>query len=113
MGQPHSSVFPETVLHDALHAFVVAAGVSPHAASRVNFARVGLIAAILVPVCAAAALLIWDHLRQEERRVDEAALAAYQELAADVAVSAAALRAQMAILVERGRAVERLVRGVG
>jgi len=113
MGQPLSSVSPETALHDALHALVLTAGVSTHASGRTGSAAVGLVAAIFVPVCAAAALLIWDHHRLECHRADATAMACYQELAADVATSAAALRAQLAILVDRCHALERLMRGVG
>lgn len=112
MGQQHSSVFTGTVLHDALHALALT-GVSAHGPSHAGSAPATIVAATLVPACAAAALLICDHHRQAQQRADEAALAAYQELAAEVALATAAMRVEMANLTEHGHALEQLLLDVG
>jgi hypothetical protein len=78
-----------------------------------NYTPMITILAIFVPVCAAAAVIVWNYFRLQRHRADAVAMASYRKLAEEAVANMAGLRAEMAKLTEHVSAVERLMRDVG
>jgi len=83
------------------------------AASGTNFTPIGVLLSILVPICAAIAVVLWNYYRLQRHRADAVAMAAYRKLAEEAVANMAELRAEMAKLAEHVSAVEQLMRDVG
>jgi predicted histidine transporter YuiF (NhaC family) len=78
-----------------------------------NFTPIGVVAAIFVPLCAAAAVIVWNYFRLQRHRADAVAMASYRKLAEEAVVNMTELRAEMGKLSEHVSAVEQLMREVG
>jgi len=74
---------------------------------------VGVMLAILVPVCAAVAVIVWNYYRLQRHRADAVAMAAYRKPAEEAVANMAGMRAEMAKLSDHVAAVEQLMRDVG
>lgn len=85
------------------------------AASGTNFnwTPIGVLLAILVPICTAIAVIVWNYYRLQRHRADAVAMASYRKLAEEAVANMAELRAEMAKLTEHVNAVEQLMRDVG
>lgn len=83
------------------------------AASGTNFTVIGILLAILIPICAAIAMIVWNYYRLQRHRADAVAMAAYRKLAEEAVTNMTELRAEMAKLAEHVSAVEQLMRDVG
>jgi hypothetical protein len=81
--------------------------------SGTNFTPIGVLLAIFVPVCAAAAVIVWNYYRLQRHRADAVAMAAYRKLAEEAVANMTGLRAEMTKLSEHVSAVEQLMRDVG
>lgn len=82
-------------------------------ASGTNYTPIGIIAVVLVPVCAAIAVVAWSYFRLQWHRADAVAMAEYRKLAEEAVESLAGLRAELAALSRHVSAVEQLMREVG
>jgi hypothetical protein len=51
------------------------------ASSGTNFTPIGVCLAIFVPICAAIAVIVWNHYRLQRHRADAVAMASYRKLA--------------------------------
>ena len=69
--------------------------------------------AILVPICAAIAVVVWNYYRLQQHRADAVAMASYRKLAEEAVANQAALRDELRKLSEHVSAVEQLMRDVG
>lgn len=74
---------------------------------------VEVLLAILVPICAAIAVVVWNYYRLQQHRADAVAMASYRKLAEEAVANQAELRDQLAKLAEHVSAVEQLMRDVG
>ena len=83
------------------------------ASSGTNFTPIGVVAAIFLPICAAAAVIVWNYYRLQRHRADAVAMASYRKLAEEAVANQAELRDQLAKLTEHVSAVEQLMREVG
>jgi predicted negative regulator of RcsB-dependent stress response len=83
------------------------------ASGGTNYAPVGILLAIFVPICAAIAVIVWNYYRLQRHRADAVAMASYRKLAEEAVANMAELRAEMAKLAEHVNAVEQLMRDVG
>ena len=83
------------------------------AASGTNYTAIGIILAIFVPICAAAAAIVGWYYRLQRHRADAVAMAAYGKLAEEAVANQAELRDQLAKLTGHVDAVEQLMRDVG
>jgi cytochrome c-type biogenesis protein CcmH/NrfG len=85
------------------------------AASSTNFnwTPVGVLLAVLVPICAAIAVIVWNYFRLQRHRADAVAMASYRKLAEEAVANMTELRSEMAKLTEHVSAVEQLMRDVG
>jgi hypothetical protein len=83
------------------------------ASSGTNFTPIGVSLAVLVPVCAAIAVIVWSYFRLLRHRADAVAMASYRKLAEEAVANMAEMRAEMAKLTEHVSAVEQLMRDVG
>ena len=81
--------------------------------SGTNFTPIGVVLAILVPICAAVAVIVWNYFRLQRHRADAVAMASYRKLAEEAVGGMTDLRAEMAKLAEHVSAVEQLMRDVG
>jgi predicted negative regulator of RcsB-dependent stress response len=88
-------------------------GLAALASSGTNFAPVGIVAAIFVPICAAVAVIMWNYYRLQRHRADAVAMASYRKLAEEAVANMTEVRAEMAKLAEHVSAVEQLMRDVG
>ena len=86
---------------------------SAQAASGTNYTAIGVVLAILVPICAAVALIVWSYYRLQRHRADAVAMAAYRKLAEEAVANQQELRDQLSKLSEHVSAVEQLMRDVG
>jgi hypothetical protein len=82
-------------------------------ASSTNYTAPGILAAIFIPICTAAAVIGWNYFRLQRHRADAVAMAAYRKLAEEAVANMTELRAEMAKLSEHVSAVEQLMRDVG
>jgi predicted negative regulator of RcsB-dependent stress response len=78
-----------------------------------NYAPIGVVAAIFVPICAAVAVVLWNYYRLQRHRADAVAMASYRKLAEEAVANMTELRAEMAKLAEHVSVVEQLMRDVG
>lgn len=78
-----------------------------------NWTPIGVLLAIFVPICAAAAVIVWSYFRLQRHRADAVAMASYRKLAEEAVANMTQLRAEMAKLAEHVNAVEQLMRDVG
>ena len=80
---------------------------------RHEHTAIGILLAILVPICAAVAVIVWNYYRLQRHRADAVAMASYRKLAEEAVANMTELRADMAKLAEHVSAVEQLMRDVG
>ena len=83
------------------------------ASTGTNYTPIGIVAAIVVPLCAAVAVIVWNYFRLQRHRADAVAMASYRKLAEEAVANMTDLRADMAKLAEHVSAVEQLMRDVG
>ena len=83
------------------------------ASSGTNLTPIGMCLAIFVPICAAAAVIVWSYFRLQRHRADAVAMASYRKLAEEAVANMSDMRAEMAKLAEHVDAVEQLMRDVG
>jgi predicted negative regulator of RcsB-dependent stress response len=83
------------------------------ASSGTNYTAIGVLLAILVPICAAVAVIVWNYYRLKRHRADAVAMASYRKLAEEAVADVTELRGEMAKLAEHVSAVEQLMREVG
>jgi predicted Holliday junction resolvase-like endonuclease len=74
---------------------------------------IGVLLTILVPICAAVAVVVSQYYRLQRHRADAIAMAAYRKLAEEAVANQQELRDQMQKLTEHVSAVEQLMRDVG
>ena len=83
------------------------------ASAGTSYTAIGILLAILVPICAAVAVTVWNSYRLQRHRADAVAMASYRKLAEEAVANMAGLRAEMAKLAEHASGVEQLMRDVG
>jgi predicted negative regulator of RcsB-dependent stress response len=83
------------------------------ASGGTNLTPVGILLAVLVPICAALAVIFWNYYRLQRHRADAVAMASYRKLAEEAVANMQELRTEMAKLTEHVTAVEQLMRDVG
>ena len=83
------------------------------ASGSTNFTAIGIILAVLVPVCAATGIIVWNYCRLQRHRADAVAMASYRKLAEEAVANMGELRSEMAKLTEHVSNVEQLMRDVG
>jgi hypothetical protein len=83
------------------------------ASSGTNLTPIGVCLSIFVPICAAAAVIVWSYLRLQRHRADAVAMASYRKLAEEAVANMTELRAEMTKLAEHVSVVEQLMRDVG
>jgi hypothetical protein len=83
------------------------------AASGTNYSVIGVLLAIMIPICAATAIIVWNYFRLQRHRADAVAMAGYRKLAEESVAGQAELRDQMTKLTEHMSAIEQLMRDVG
>ena len=83
------------------------------ASGGTNYTAIGVLAAILVPICGAIAISVWSYFRLQRHRADAVAMASYRKLAEEAVANMTEVRAEMAKLTEHVSAVEQLMRDVG
>ena len=83
------------------------------ASAGTNDTPIGILLAIIVPICAAVAVIIWNYYRLQRHRADAVALASYRKLAEEAVANMTELRSEMAKLAENVSAVEQLMQDVG
>jgi hypothetical protein len=88
-------------------------GLAAAASSGSNYTVVGILAAILVPICVTIGVVMWNYYRLQRHRADAIAMASYRKLAEEAVASMTELRAEMAKLAEHVSVVEQLMRDVG
>jgi hypothetical protein len=81
--------------------------------SGTNLTPIGIVLSIFVPICAAAAVIVWSYFRLQRHRADAVAMASYRKLAEEAVANMTAMRADMTKLAEHVDAVEQLMRDVG
>jgi hypothetical protein len=85
----------------------------PLASSGTDFTPIGVLLAILVPICAAVAVIVWSYLRLQRHRADAVAMASYRKLAEEAVTNMAEMRTEMMRLAERVDVIVKLMRDVG
>jgi type VI protein secretion system component VasK len=83
------------------------------AAGGTNVTVIGILLAIMIPICAAVAIVVWHYFRLQRHRADAVAMASYRKLAEESVANQAELRDQMDKLTEHMSAIEQLMRDVG
>ena len=74
---------------------------------------IGVLLAILVPICAAIAVVVTQYYRLQRHRADAVAMASYRKLAEEAVATITGLHGEMAKLAENVSAVEMVMREVG
>ena len=82
------------------------------ASAGTNYTPIGILLAIIVPICAAVAVIIWNYYRLQRHRADAVALASYRKLAEEAVANMTELRSEMTKLAENVSAVEQLMQDV-
>ena len=85
------------------------------ASSGANYTPIGILLAILVPICAAVAVIVWNYYRLQRHRANAVAVATYRKLAEEAVANMAQLRTGMAKLAghrQRRRAADAARRGM-
>ena len=80
---------------------------------RFNWTPIGILMAVLIPICAAIAVSVASYFRLQRHRADAVAMASYRKLAEEAVANMTEMRAEMAKLTEHVSAVEQLMRDVG
>jgi predicted negative regulator of RcsB-dependent stress response len=88
-------------------------GLPALASGGTNLTPAGILLAILVPICGAIAVIVWNYYRLQRHRADAVAMAAYRKLAEEAVSNMQELRAEITKLAEHVSAVEQLMRDVG
>ena len=78
-----------------------------------NWTPIGILMAVLIPICAAIAVSVLSYFRLQRHRADAVAMASYRKLAEEAVANMTEMRAEMAKLTEHVSAVEQLMRDVG
>ena len=81
--------------------------------SNFNWTPIGVLMAVLIPICAAIAISVASYFRLQRHRADAVAMASYRKLAEEAVANMTEMRAEMAKLTEHVSAVEQLMRDVG
>ena len=81
--------------------------------SNFNWTPIGVLMAVLIPICAAVAVSVWSYFRLQRHRADAVAMASYRKLAEEAVANMTEMRAEMGKLTEHVSAVEQLMRDVG
>jgi len=81
--------------------------------STFNWTPIGILMAVLIPICAAIAVSVASYFRLQRHRADAVAMASYRKLAEEAVANMTEMRAEMAKLSEHVSAVEQLMRDVG
>ena len=92
---------------------IATTGVSVLASGGTNATPIFVLLSIFVPICAAAAIIVWSYYRLQRHRADAVAMAAYRKLAEEAVANQQELRAALEKLTERVGTVEQLMRDVG
>ena len=88
-------------------------GLAGIAASSTNYTAISIVASVMVPLCAAVAVILWNYYRLLRHRADAVAMASYRKLAEEAVANMTEMRAEMAKLSEHVSTVEQLMRDVG
>lgn len=88
-------------------------GMSAVASGGTNLTAVGVVLSIFVPLCGAAAVIVWAYFRLQRHRDGVGAMAAYRKLAEEAVANQQELRAALEKLTEHVQSVEQLMRDVG
>ena len=83
------------------------------ASAGTSYTAIGVLLAILVPICAAVAVIVWNYYRLQRHRSDAVAMAFYRKLAEEAVANMTELRGEMTKLAAHVSAVEQLMRDVG
>ena len=83
------------------------------AAGGTNYTAISIVASVIVPICAAVAVIVWNYYRLQRHSADAIAMASYRKLAEEAVANMTEMRAEMAKLSEHVSAVEQLMRDVG
>jgi hypothetical protein len=89
------------------------AGTLASGSTNFNWTPIGVLLAVLVPICAAIAVSVASYFRLQRHRADAVAMASYRKLAEEAVANMTEMRAEMAKLTEHVSAVEQLMRDVG
>jgi hypothetical protein len=81
--------------------------------STFNWTPIGILLAVLIPICAAIAVSVASYFRLQRHRADAVAMASYRKLAEEAVANMTEMRGEMAKLTEHVSAVEQLMRDVG
>jgi predicted negative regulator of RcsB-dependent stress response len=92
---------------------IATTGMSAVASGGTNLTAVGVVLSIFVPLCGAAAVIVWAYFRLQRHRADAVAMAAYRKLAEEAVANQQELRAALEKLTEHVQSVEQLMRDVG
>jgi predicted negative regulator of RcsB-dependent stress response len=82
------------------------------ASSGTNFTTIGIMLSIFLPICAAAAIIVWSYFRLQRHRADAVAMASYRKLAEEAVSKQAEIREEVQKLTDKVAAVEQLMRDV-
>jgi predicted negative regulator of RcsB-dependent stress response len=88
-------------------------GTSVLASGGTNMTAIGVVMGIFIPICAAAAVIVWAYFRLQRHRADAVAMAAYRKLAEEAVANQQELRTALEKLSEHVQSVEQLMRDVG
>jgi hypothetical protein len=88
-------------------------GTSVLASGGTNMTAIGVVLGIFVPICWAAAVIVWAYFRLQSHRADAVAMAAYRKLAEEAVANQQELRTALEKLSEHVQSVEQLMRDVG
>lgn len=83
------------------------------AGASTNWTIIGLLLAILVPICGAIAVCVWSYYRLQRHRADAVAMASYRKLAEEAVTNMQEMRAEISKLAEHVNGVEQLMRDIG
>jgi predicted negative regulator of RcsB-dependent stress response len=82
------------------------------ASSGTNFTTIGIMLSIFLPICAAAAIIVWSYFRLQRHRADAVAMASYRKLAEEAVSKQAEIHEEIQKLTDKVAAVEQLMRDV-
>jgi hypothetical protein len=95
------------------HTVLAASPLLLAANNGLNVTAIGILLAILVPICGATAVIVWSYYRLQRHRADAVAMAGYRAVAEEAVSNQQEVRAELSKLVERVESVEQLMRDVG
>jgi predicted negative regulator of RcsB-dependent stress response len=85
----------------------------PVLASGTNYTAITISVGIVLIIAGSIAVVVWSYFRLQRHRADAVAMAHYRKLAEEAVANQHELRAQLAELTAKVRAVEQLMREVG